>query len=447
MSLEGLSGKESAPTVKIALPGARSYGWLLEIQDEGETKRVPIHGTLRIGSRRGADVIVEDETVSGVHVEARSLPDGVIFRDLDSTNGLWAGGGRVTELWAGEGTTITVGQTTITVRPTNDSDEEDALESPLAGMAGGSARMRRIAAVVRRLSKLTSPVLICGPTGVGKELIAHALHYEGPRKSGPFVPMNVSAMPRELVETELFGHERGAFTGAVQKRSGAFAEADGGTLFLDEIGELALEAQPKLLRALDGYEVRRIGATGSGRKPDARVIAATHVALMERVDSGRFRRDLFHRLEVFVIDVPALRARRGDIVPIAKLLLARAEEELGTRRLSPAASALLTTYDWPGNVRELRNVIIRAADTAGKRRWIEGYDIERALRKGGSRALTLTPEQAKKWLALHRGNASAAARAAGVPRTTFRKLVSGAAPSGDDQAQDATPKSRSGEGE
>ena len=444
MSFEGLSGKESAPTVKIAPAGARRYGWLLEIQDEGEVKCVPLAGALRIGSRRRADIIVEDATVSGVHVEAQALPDGVLFRDLDSTNGLWAGGGRVTELWAGEGTTITVGQTTITVRPSN-AEDDVPLESPLEGMAGSSFAMRRVAAGVRRMSKLASPVLIVGPTGVGKELVAQALHREGPRRAAPFIPMNVSALPRELVETELFGHERGAFTGAVQKRPGAFAEADGGTLFLDEIGELAFEAQPKLLRALDGYEVRRVGASGSGRRPDTRVITATHVALKDRVEAGSFRRDLFHRLEVFIVDIPALRERRGDIVPIAKLLLKRAEEEIGARRLSPAASALLTTFDWPGNVRELRNVIVRAADMAGERRWIEVYDIERALRKDGTRVLTLTPEQAKKWLVLHRGNASAAARAAGVPRTTFRKLVS-AAGAGDEHADD-TPDSRSGEDE
>src|SRR5262249_15882330 len=145
-----------------------------------------------------------------------------------------------------------------------------------------------------------APVLIAGETGVGKELVARALHVEGGRADGPFVAINVAALPRELVESELFGHERGAFTGAVAKRAGAFAEASGGTLFLDEIGELPTDAQPKLLRALDGYEVRRIGAPGSGQRSDARVVAATHVPLFEQVQLGRFRRDLYHRLEVFV---------------------------------------------------------------------------------------------------------------------------------------------------
>jgi DNA-binding NtrC family response regulator len=434
--MEGLSARESAPTVKIAPPGARRYGWILEIQDEGEVKRVPINGTLLIGSGRAADVIVEDETVSGIHVEARSLPDGVILRDLQSTNGMWTGGGRVTEVWAGEGTTVTIGQTTIVVRPASEIEDEEVLEAPLSTMAGGSLVMRRAAANVRRLAKLSAPVLIAGPTGVGKELIAHALHLEGPRKAAPFVAMNVAALPRELVESELFGHERGAFTGAVHTRVGAFLEAAGGTLFLDEIGELAIEAQPKLLRALDGYEVRRIGAAGNGRKSDARIVAATHVPLLEHVIEGRFRRDLFHRLEVFVVEIPPLRARPGDILPIARRLLAQVESEVGFRTLTPAAIALLTAHDWPGNVRELRNVLLRAADLSRGRRWLEAAAIERALRRGPVRGLTLTREQAREWLVSNSGNVSAAARAAGVPRTTFRKLLSGA--SGDDERSPAS---------
>ena len=147
---------------------------------------------------------------------------------------------------------------------------------------------------------------------------------QGPRAAEPFVAINVAALPRELVESELFGHERGAFTGAVTRRVGAFTEAEGGTLFLDEIGELPIDAQPKLLRALDGYEVRRVGAPGSGRRANARVVVATHVALQDNVARGAFRRDLFHRLEVFVVDVPPLRERPGDVLPIARMLLGAA---------------------------------------------------------------------------------------------------------------------------
>jgi DNA-binding NtrC family response regulator len=442
--LEGLSAKESAPTVKIASPGARQHGWILEIQDEGEVKRVPLNGTLIIGSRKRADVVVDDETVSARHVEARALPDGVIFRDLQSTNGMWTGGGRVSEVWAGEGTTLTIGQTTVVVRPASDLEEEGELEQPLPTMAGGSFLMRRTAAVVRRLAKLSAPVLIAGPTGTGKELIARALHTEGPRSVAPFVAMNVAALPRDLVESELFGHERGAFTGAVQRRAGAFNEAAGGTLFLDEIGELSTEAQPKLLRALDGYDISRVGAGGVGRRNDARVIAATHVPLLQHVLAGRFRRDLFHRLEVFVVEIPPLNARPGDVLPIARRILDELEGEIGARRLTPAAIALLMAHDWPGNVRELRNVLFRAADLSGDRRWLEASVVERAMRRQHARGLTLTREQAKEWLMTHGGNVSAAARAAGLPRTTFRKLLNGTKCESS-HASDAGPDSDSGE--
>jgi DNA-binding NtrC family response regulator len=200
-------------------------------------------------------------------------------------------------------------------------------------------------------------VLIVGESGVGKELIARALHEEGPRSKKPFVAVNVTALPRELVESELFGHERGAFTGAVARRDGAFAEAAGGTLFLDEVGDLALEVQPKLLRALDGYDVRRVGGTGQSAPTNARVVAATNATLERAVVEGRFRRDLFHRLEVFVIQVPALRDRRGDIGAIAKSLAKKMVGDGGPRELTPAALARLTAHDWPGNVRELRNTI------------------------------------------------------------------------------------------
>jgi DNA-binding NtrC family response regulator len=285
--------------------------------------------------------------------------------------------------------------------------------------------MREIAAQVRRLAQHSATVLVAGESGTGKELIARSLHREGPRAGAAFVPVNVAALPRELVETEMFGHERGAFTGAVSSRAGAFSEAEGGTLFLDEIGDLPLDAQPKLLRALDGYEVRRVGGS-VGRRANVRVVAATHVPLEARVTAGQFRRDLFHRLEVFVIEVPPLRARRGDIAPIARRLLEQMEAELGRRALSSAAVARLSTHAWPGNVRELRNVLYRACDAAGHRALIEAWHVERGLGpREQPRERVVTPSLARTILRENDNNLSAAARAAGCPRTTFRKLVKG----------------------
>jgi transcriptional regulator with GAF, ATPase, and Fis domain len=238
--------------------------------------------------------------------------------------------------------------------------------------------------------------------------------------------VNVAALPRELVESELFGHERGAFTGAVARREGAFRDAERGSLFLDEIGELPLEAQPKLLRALDGYEIRRVGGAGPGRPPDVRVIAATHAPLESRVTIGTFRRDLFHRLEVFVVEVPPLRARKGDIAAIGRHLLEQMEPELGRRRLTSAAIARLLVHDWPGNVRELRNVLYRASDLAVTSEALDAPHIERGFRHpSGPPRAEMSASQAQAILAEHSNNLSAAARAAGYPRTTFRKLLAG----------------------
>jgi DNA-binding NtrC family response regulator len=419
-----------AETVEIAV-APRTTSLVLEIQDEAAVRRVPLGGApVIVGKGQGADIVVHDPTVSGRHCSIAARDGGVAVKDLGSRNGTYLGGVRVHEAWGAEGSTIFVGRTSIVCLGAIADDGEE-LGEPLPGIAGASGAMCRVAAQVRRLARLRAPVLVAGETGVGKELIARALHREGPRRDGAFVALNVAALPRELVESELFGHERGAFTGAVARRAGAFTEAEGGTLFLDEIGELPLDAQPKLLRALDGYAVRRLGGAGSGEQSDARVVAATHVPLLEHVEDGRFRRDLYHRLEVFVIELPPLRARRGDILPIARTLLDGMAGELGPRELTPPAVALLSAYDWPGNVRELRNVLLRAASVATCERWIDASAVARALRRSQvappMAALHLTPAGARDWLVTHGGNVSAAARAARMPRTTFRKLLGRAA--------------------
>jgi len=414
---------ESSTTVEIDfLP--RTRRWAIEVQDEDRLRRVPLGPSpLVLGSRAGAGLVVRDPTVSGRHCEIGVSEAGVAVRDLGSRNGTFVGGARVTEATGNEGTTIVVGQTAVVCVAVDEEEDDDEAAESLPGVAGSSKAMRRVAAQIRRLARLSAPVLVAGETGVGKELVARALHTEGPRVDGPFVAINVAALPRELVESELFGHERGAFTGAVARRVGAFVEAEEGTLFLDEIGELPLDAQPKLLRALDGYEVRRVGAAGSGRKANARVVVATHVPLQEHVARGGFRRDLFHRLEVFVVDLPPLRARTGDIVAISRMLLEQLEPEIGTRELTTAAIARLVAYPWPGNVRELRNVLCRAADVARGARLLDAGAIDRALRKTQKPEMEITRDAALACLERFKGNVSAAARAAGVPRTTFRSAI------------------------
>jgi DNA-binding NtrC family response regulator len=403
----------------------------IEVQENGELRRIPVsERPLVLGSTARADVRISDPTISARHCTIAVHHHGIHVADLGSRNGTWVAGARVREGWAGPGSAVLVGKTAIVCidpskEPSATGSSSEKLGPPLVGVAGGSAVMRRVANVVRRLAAASAPVLITGETGSGKELIARALHLEGPRKANPFVALNVAALPRELVESELFGHERGAFTGATTRRDGAFADAEGGTLFLDEIGELPIDAQPKLLRALDGYEVRRIGAAGSGKRTDVRVVAATHAPLYDHVKAGHFRRDLFHRLEVFVIELPPLRARVGDIHPISSAILGQLAEQLGEHDLTPAAIAQLAAHDWPGNVRELRNVLIRAAELSKSERWIDAPIVQRAMRQQPQEAKVLhfTPEQAREWLENHEGNVSAAARAARMPRTTFRKLL------------------------
>ncbi|MFO7310044.1 MAG: sigma-54 dependent transcriptional regulator [Pseudomonadota bacterium] len=224
-----------------------------------------------------------------------------------------------------------------------------------------SEAMRRTLQLAERAARSSIPVLIEGESGVGKEVLARAIQGSGERKGKPFVTVNCGAIPENLVESTLFGHEKGAFTGATEKHAGKFVEANGGTLFLDEIGELPLDAQVKLLRAIQEGEVDPVG----GRRPvkvDIRLISATNRSLLELVKQGRFREDLYYRLNVFPMTLPPLRARREDIPDLANSFLARfaAEEGKRVRSITPEAMALLTRYDWPGNVRQLENAIFRA---------------------------------------------------------------------------------------
>lgn len=420
-----MSSHASAPTLQIPFR-ERNLPWIVEAQDPEGVRRVPLLRSMVVGSSRSADLRIFDRTVSGRHCHLEVHPGGVAVFDLGSKNGTFVGGARVKEASATNGTVLTLGQTSVVLSEVDESEADVSVGEPLPGVAGKSLVMRGLADCVRRLARYMAPVLILGENGTGKELIARSLHTFGPRSEGPFVPMNMASLPRELVESEMFGHERGAFTGAVARKLGAFAEAQGGTLFMDEIGELPLDAQPKLLRVLDGYEMRRVGASGPGVRADARIVTATNVPLEAAVLSGKFRRDLYHRLEVHVLHIPPLRERRGDIPAIARSLLASVPESEGCT-LTSSAIARLVGHDWPGNVRDLRNVLCRAADLAREDGVIHAHMIERSMRASQSacekKPMSLTTDMAKSVLALAHGNMSAAARAAGMPRSSFRKLV------------------------
>ncbi len=323
---------ESVSTLEIAQT-ERDAGWVVEVQDETGSRRVSLSDNRYVaGTSRSADLIIRDPSVSSRHCALTPVGSAVAIEDLGSKNGTYVGSARIREAWGQAGTALTLGRSTLVLMQVDALEPTEVPGPALEGVAGAGIAMRRLADQVRRLARHTLPVLVAGESGTGKELVARALHAEGPRRTRPFVAINVTALPRELVESELFGHERGAFTGAHVRREGAFAEADGGSLFLDEIGDLPPEAQPKLLRALDGYEVRRVGSAGGGHRADVRVIAATHALLEQRVARGDFRRDLFHRLECFVISVPPLTSC------VALLTLASQAREL-RRRASTKPSA------------------------------------------------------------------------------------------------------------
>jgi DNA-binding NtrC family response regulator len=283
--------------------------------------------------------------------------------------------------------------------------------------------MLAVLAQARRMAELPWPVLIHGESGSGKEGIAALLHEHGPRRGKPFVTLNAGGVPADLIESELFGHERGAFTGAAVARRGVFEQADGGTLFLDEIGELPLALQSRLLRVLDSGEIRRVGAESS-RAVDVRLVCATHRDVRALAADGRFREDLYHRIARAVIEVPPLRARPEDVHAIAQRVLRELEPDLGPRNLAPAALARLSAHYWPGNVRELRNVLSSAALASGPGA-IEVTEIECALQRVGALAATarISEDSVQQAVARNAGNLAAAARSLGIARSTLRDRV------------------------
>lgn len=280
-------------------------------------------------------------------------------------------------------------------------------------MVGQSKAMRTLFSQLDRIAAVGHTALITGESGTGKELAAHGVHRISDRKHGPFVPVNCAALPNNLIESELFGHEKGAFTGASRRQDGAFQRAHQGTLFLDEIGELSLEAQAKLLRALESGEVRRVGGSSTER-PSVRVIAATNRDLLSMVDDGTFREDLYFRIGVLTVRIPPLRERLEDIEPIAHAIIA---SRLPNTTIDHTALAKLHFHTWPGNVRELRNVLTRASVMGDGH--IGESTITFSRRSHSATIPPSEPEQIRHALARADGNKSKAARIMGLPRSSF----------------------------
>ena len=445
------------------------------IQDDGRAvaRRIPVtrfsiktpdspeqvveisESVVRVGSAESAnDIVLDDPTVSRYHFTITWDETGPRLRDLESTNGTFVDEYRAMDIYLCPGAVIRAGRAQLELLDVGrEVDEPLYVDDRFGGLVGRSASMRRLFAVLDRVAPTDTTVLVEGETGTGKELVARALHEHSLRAGGPFVVVDCASMPANMLQSELFGHERGAFTGAVGQRIGQVELAHGGTLFLDEIGELPLELQPNLLRVLEGRELRRLG----GDHPthvDIRVVAATNRDLAREVNRGTFREDLFFRLSVVRVAVPTLRERREDIPLLVEHLVGRllagdsdrAQQVL--RRFSPRALGALDRHPWPGNVRELRNLVERTlaltdlgigaagrldspvgspqpSGEAENARTIDLLvDLARPMIEQRTDMVELFERTyLEAMLTLHDGKVAPAARAAGLDRAYFKRLL------------------------
>jgi DNA-binding NtrC family response regulator len=325
-------------------------------------------GTVRVGTAHGNDVCLNDPTVSRLHCEIHVGPEAIRVIDLESTNGTHVNGVRVRDATLPAGAALGLGETVVRLDPSSPTSVELSPVGRFGAVLGGSMQMRRLYRVLDRAAETDATVLLRGETGTGKEIVARSLHEASRRASGPFVTIDCGSIAETLIESELFGHVRGAFSNAIRERVGLIEEANGGTLFLDEIGELPRALQSKLLRVLETREVRRVGSNAV-RQVDVRVVAATHRPLALSVNSGAFREDLYYRLAVIEVELPPLRARAEDIPALAQHFHARF-----TGRADPLPASFtsaLMQRAWPGNVRELRNFIERSASLG----WSQAADV------------------------------------------------------------------------
>jgi transcriptional regulator with GAF, ATPase, and Fis domain len=331
------------------------------IAGEDEGLEAALDEIVTVGADNASSIVLSDRAVSRHHLRLELSGGKVTAKDLGSRNGTFLGGARVKEIELPMGAVLTLGSSAISLQPRWFVREVAPSQNKRFGeVLGESLLMREIFAILERVARTDVTVLVEGESGTGKELIARSIHAASARADKPYVVFDCGSVPSELAESELFGHVRGAFSGAIASRAGAFPQADGGTLFLDEIGELPIDLQPKLLRVLETTEVKPVGSD-TARKVSVRVVAATNRDLHAEVRRGRFRSDLLYRLDVLKLRVPPLRQRPEDLrLLIAKLLEGKLRDsEIGGENLKK-----LSAYAWPGNVRELRNMLARAVTLA-----------------------------------------------------------------------------------
>lgn len=392
-------------------------------------------GRLSIGTAEDVSLRLTDPTVSRYHVELEATSEGIALRDFGSTNGTHAGSLRIADAVLQSTTELGIGRSRILVEVDRGRSEVEVSRATGFGrLIGAAPAMRAAYTTLQRAAPTTAPVLITGESGTGKELAARGLHEASARAAAPFEVLDCGGLTATLAESELFGHERGAFTSAVGQREGAFVRADGGTLFLDEIGELPVEVQPKLLRALGEGQIRRVGGRQT-RTVDVRVVAATNRDLRQEVNAGRFRADLYYRLAVITVRLPPLRHRLEDLPMLVRALLDSITEDRGLDvHVEPDASLLepLAKHDWPGNVRELRNyleqlLILRVpppiVDEGTTEAPLDGLD-QLPMREAKRQLLErFERDYVTVLLAKTDGNVAEAARRAGVDRGTLFRTI------------------------
>ncbi len=411
-------------------PDTRRAGLVVGLRATKDGVEIPLDAAARrwvVGSGDACDVIIADPYVSQTHCVLERRPGGgLVVRDRGSRNGTLIDGNPVESAELRVGSHLSIGRTTLLAVAAAGQVSCRAIEA----LRGRDAALKMTIDQAVRAAHTDCNVLIVGETGTGKDLLARVIHEASRRAAGKFVPVNCGGIPRELIGSELFGHEKGSFTGAHADRDGYFVEAHGGTLFLDEIGELPLELQPHLLRALETRRVRRVGGV-SDRAVDVRILAATNQTGGLGTESSKLRLDLYHRVATVVLALPPLRDRMGDLVELVESMLAELTPENGTKTVSDTAWKVLAAYSWPGNVRELRHAVARAVTLGGTE--LAPADFFPELRFGRPTPLTtllgetegkLVPYQAMLRGAMEQalnthGTIRAAANHLGMAKSTF----------------------------
>ncbi len=393
---------------------------------------------LVVGKGSSCDLQFVDATVSRQHIEIAADDDTYSVRDLGSTNGTQINGTRIKEAFLSPGDRIQVGNIELMFQPIYETPEESEYQATerFGNLVAASASMKSILGLLRKAATSSTTVLLRGETGVGKSALAKALHTEGPRRKGPFVVFDCASVAPTLVESELFGVKKGAFTGAYESRAGACELAVGGTLFIDEICDMPIELQAKLLRVLEDKEVQRLGDT-KPRRLDIHVVAATRVNLEEAVRDGRFRRDLYYRIAVLEVMVPSLKNRKEDLPLLCNHFLTDSRGDDAWSRFTPALRDELKAYSWPGNIRELRNVLERLecigpdgvltpqVDSKHAREGLAlSFELDRPFKEAKEELIeAFEREYLEKLLERSNGRIAPAAREAGLNRKYFYDLL------------------------